>query len=375
MEILMFELGADNSVPWTSPHPYAPTGAGASFSAQALQGRGFFSDLGAVRRKPSRADAKPTLSKSCTDKLSVRQVTGLLSFPAHHFIAKTPNAYLSSLILPAVKHSEGGFARAFSPKGRLSAIQDENLPDGYSLHPFKITPLPSDFLPIFPFSKPLASTLATSSPTPPNLPNKAETPSKAKQSTRATNLSAFYMQNPNRPSHLDNPTISMNPITETLLNGVHQGYTLTSPSAKKASIISRFRTLQLGREIASSLLLRLSDTPSTTGTELHLHLPAGPPLTIHQDVVAGWRALVEATTYAEAKRTGGAIALGRERAKGLVTGVLISGTTTTSSSTRARAHATAAPGRDDAASRDTGSWPRNDGDEDWILLSEEQRSG
>ncbi|ERF72644.1 hypothetical protein EPUS_05698 [Endocarpon pusillum Z07020] len=353
MEILMSELGAEESVPWSSPHPEPPSSAGDWFSAGSLQGRGFFSDLGAVRRKPSRADAEPTLSKSCTDKLSIKQVTSLLSFPTYHLIGVTPNAYLSSLILPAMKYSEKGFARAFSRNGRLSAIDEKSLPVGYSFHPFIITPLRKDFELKFPFSKPLATTIAPSSSNPLHPRDKEDPPTKAEQKTKATNLSALYIHHPRSPPHPNDPTTS-NPVSETLLNGVHQGHTLTSPSPKKASIISRFRMLQLGRQLARSLL-HLSDPPSTTGPDLH----APPRLllgTADEAVLAGWKGLVAARTYGEAKRAG-EIALHRERAKGLVTRVLVAG---------ARAG--------HAASKHAGSWPRNDADEDWKLPSEEDRS-
>ncbi|KAF7504682.1 hypothetical protein GJ744_001963 [Endocarpon pusillum] len=385
MEMLMSELGAEESVPWTSPHREPPTSAGGdSFSAASLHGRGFFSDLGAVRRKPSRADAEPTLSKSCTDKLSIKQVTSLLSFPTYHLIAITRNAYLSSLILPATKYSGKGFTRAFSRHGRLSAVEEERLPNGYSFHPFKVTPLRQDFEPNFPFSKPVATTttttttttIASSSSDPCQHPrDRQDALSKvAEQKSKATNLSALYIHHhhprSSPPHHPNDLTTSINPVSETLVNGVHQGHTLTSPSPKKASIISRFHMLQLGRQITTSLLLlHLSDPPSTTGTGLHV--PPPPPSrllrTADEAVMAGWKGLVEARTYGEAKRAG-EIALDRERAKGLVTRLLVAG--------GARAAPRAGQGASkDAAGGSSSSWLRNNGDDDWELPSEEHRSG
>ena len=79
-------------------------------------------------------------------------------------------------------------------------------------------------------------------------------------------------------------------------------------------------------------------------------------------MIAGWKGLVEASTYAEAKRVG-RIASDRGRAQGLVTAALVAG---------ARARAARAG---DGASRDAGSWPRNDGDEGWELPLEEHRLG
>ncbi len=82
----------------------------------------------------------------------------------------------------------------------------------------------------------------------------------------------------------------------------------------------------------------------------------------HETVIAGWRNLVEATTYAEAKRAG-EIALNRERAKKLVTGVLV-----------AAAGVDAARARDDAE-KVAKHWPRNEGDDDWGLSGEEDGAG
>src|SRR4051794_9741021 len=87
MEILMSEKEGD-AEPWDK-EPDA---------TEVLQGRGYFSALGKVRRKPSRADAEATMSKSCTDKLTLKQVTSVLCFPASLIIAPTENAYLSGLI-------------------------------------------------------------------------------------------------------------------------------------------------------------------------------------------------------------------------------------------------------------------------------------
>lgn len=70
--------------------------------------------------------------------------------------------------------------------------------------------------------------------------------------------------------------------------------------------------------------------------------------------MTGWKGVVSARTYGEAKRAG-EMALDRERAKGLVTGVLV---------------AAARAGHGASA-----SWPRNDGDEDWELPPEEHRLG
>ncbi|KAI1610616.1 hypothetical protein EDD36DRAFT_421690 [Exophiala viscosa] len=98
MEILMESLPTGEAQPWPTDHP----------DITALQGRGHFSMLGYVRRKPARADAEPSLSKSCTDKLSVKQFTSILSFPADLFVQRTINAHIESVIVYADKFNSTG---------------------------------------------------------------------------------------------------------------------------------------------------------------------------------------------------------------------------------------------------------------------------
>ncbi|KAL2269041.1 hypothetical protein VTJ83DRAFT_3887 [Remersonia thermophila] len=81
--------------------------------AHLLLGRGYFSHLGIVRRKPARADAPPTLSKSCSDKLALRQCVSLLSSPTALLVSPR-GVYLSTLVLPASQHVEGACVRCFS---------------------------------------------------------------------------------------------------------------------------------------------------------------------------------------------------------------------------------------------------------------------
>ena len=67
----------EDATPWVSAPPTLSSTA--DHEPSALRGRSNFSLLGIVRAKPSRPDAPPTLSKSCTDKLVVKQATSLLS--------------------------------------------------------------------------------------------------------------------------------------------------------------------------------------------------------------------------------------------------------------------------------------------------------
>jgi len=88
-----------------------------------LSGRANFSRLGAVRRKPARGDAPPTLSKSCSDKLALKQCTSLLS--AATSLLLTPSAaYLHALILPQSQLITSAVIRAFSTdeSGRMRTL-------------------------------------------------------------------------------------------------------------------------------------------------------------------------------------------------------------------------------------------------------------
>lgn len=106
-----------------------------------LSGRGYFSQLGMVRRKPGRGDSPPTLSKSCSDKLALRQCTSLLNGLSSLLVAPGPGLYLRSLVLPASQHSESGCHRCFSAQdgtGRMQPVAGRSWPGGYTFIPFDI---------------------------------------------------------------------------------------------------------------------------------------------------------------------------------------------------------------------------------------------
>lgn len=87
-----------------------------------LLGRACFARLGVVRRKPARPDAPPTLSKSCSDKLALRQCTSLLGGLASLLVAPTGGLYLRSLVVPRAQYSAAGCARCFSARGRMKRL-------------------------------------------------------------------------------------------------------------------------------------------------------------------------------------------------------------------------------------------------------------
>lgn len=140
MELVMD--AQEDATPWTSVPPTissaSPEKDTPEESAGALRGRSNFSLLGAVRCKPSRPDAPPTLSKSCTDKLALKQATSLLSSTTSLLISPR-NAYLQSLILPSSQLVPSACERAFSRSGRfhpLTNLSTEAWKGGYRFQQF-----------------------------------------------------------------------------------------------------------------------------------------------------------------------------------------------------------------------------------------------
>ncbi|KOS18309.1 tRNA-specific adenosine deaminase 1 [Escovopsis weberi] len=132
MELIM--AAQEDASPWevaTVP----PDGAGSP--AGALPGRAFFSQLGVVRRKPARGDAPPTLSKSCSDKIALKQCTSLLSSLTSLFI-EPAGAYIDTLILPESQYSPVACGRAFSGEGRMKPVAGKRWAGGYAFRPFSI---------------------------------------------------------------------------------------------------------------------------------------------------------------------------------------------------------------------------------------------
>lgn len=122
----------------TNPQPPPPqTGTNPS-----LPGRAFFSHLGIIRRKPSRSDAPPSLSKSCSDKLALKQCTSLLSSLPSLFL---PPVYLATLVLPSSQFSPPACRRCFSPSGRMSRLAGRTWEGGYAFVPFAVRTTGEEF--------------------------------------------------------------------------------------------------------------------------------------------------------------------------------------------------------------------------------------
>ncbi|KAH7082194.1 adenosine deaminase/editase [Paraphoma chrysanthemicola] len=174
MELVMD--AQDDATPWTSVPPTVATLSSdaientdeplpSSFPS-ALRGRANFSHLGAVRCKPSRSDAPPTLSKSCTDKLDLKQATSLLSSITSTLISPR-NAYIQSLVLPSSQYVPTACERAFTRTGRLKSLSDDTVASwkgGYTWNSFTIQPTTREFKwsrrAVLPTQKAVASNLS-----------------------------------------------------------------------------------------------------------------------------------------------------------------------------------------------------------------------
>ncbi|SMQ50128.1 unnamed protein product [Zymoseptoria tritici ST99CH_3D7] len=208
MELTMAEQ--EDATPWSamstpstnsSPNPAATSPI---TPTSGLLGRGHFDRLGLVRRKPSRPDAPPTLSKSCSDKLALKQCTGLLSGPSS-LLLDPGSVYLDTLILPESQYVQTAVERAFGREGRMKELGQEDVQarwkqgGGFAFRPFEVKTTKREFE----FSRRSPATAARGGP------------------RMSSNLSAMYT--PRRQ--------------EILINGVLQGRKQLDPKA--ASCVSR----------------------------------------------------------------------------------------------------------------------------------------
>lgn len=179
-------------------------------------GRGYFSNLGALRRKPARADAEISVSKSCTDKLMLKQAIGLLSFPLDLFIEKTDAAYLKRMVVYHDQYNEEGYQRAFSAQGRLQRVleQQDEVQSKYRF--FQVNVLPEGFR-RFDFQK-------------------------------IDGRSGSLIQEKKKPSNVPALWVAggdgKDDVIEGLVNGVKQGYKQFDHRVSKASVVSRRRMLE-----------------------------------------------------------------------------------------------------------------------------------
>ncbi|KAJ4263982.1 hypothetical protein NW762_006020 [Fusarium torreyae] len=140
MELTM--AAQDDASAWATPTPM--TKAPTSNIETSLLGRACFSRTGIVRRKPARGDAPPTLSKSCSDKIALKQCTSLLSTLTSLFVDPA-NAYIHSIILPISQYSELACRRAFSADGRMNPVVRKEWLGGYAFKEFSIVTTDLEF--------------------------------------------------------------------------------------------------------------------------------------------------------------------------------------------------------------------------------------
>jgi tRNA-specific adenosine deaminase 1 len=141
MELVMD--AQEDATPWTTAPEVVESSINSS-EITVLRGRSHFSRLGAVRLKPSRPDAPPTLSKSCTDKLTLHQCTSLLSSLTSLLISPK-NAYITTLVLPRSQYVESACTRAFSASGRMFNVSSQDWVGGYRFRPFRVETTEREF--------------------------------------------------------------------------------------------------------------------------------------------------------------------------------------------------------------------------------------
>ncbi|KAH6888087.1 adenosine deaminase/editase [Thelonectria olida] len=139
MELTM--AAQEDASPWQTP---TSVSSDTEIKNGMLPGRAYFDQLGIVRRKPARGDAPPTMSKSCSDKIALKQCTSLLSSLTSIFI-DPENAYIHSLILPESQYSATACRRAFSADGRMKPVVGRRWPGGYSFKPFVMETTDQEF--------------------------------------------------------------------------------------------------------------------------------------------------------------------------------------------------------------------------------------
>jgi len=202
--------------PDATPWPITSFSSPSSSDTPDMPGRGHFSLLGVVRRKPGRADAPVTLSKSCSDKLSSKQCTSLLGGVASSLV-HPEGMYLRSVIVPEGRYVKGAVERAFGVGGRMAGLVGREWKGGYGFTPFEVRGTGR----VFEYGKPATV---------------ADGEGKEKDEVVGSNLSALWT----RSGKL-----------EVLINGVLQGR--KQFDTKGASCVSRRRVWESVREVLTAV--------------------------------------------------------------------------------------------------------------------------
>ena len=153
------------------------------------------------------------MSKSCSDKLALKQCTSVLNRHTCRLI-NPQNAYIHSLVIPLAEYRKGAWQRAFGPGGRMKGVVGKEWSGGYRYQPFVTGLCHVEF----PFSR----RSVQSSRGPP----------------KGSNISAVWNEY----------------LGETLVNGVRQGRKQTDP--RGASLISRQSMSQLASQTVEKLRSR-----------------------------------------------------------------------------------------------------------------------
>ncbi|KAL5046190.1 hypothetical protein BDW71DRAFT_214712 [Aspergillus fruticulosus] len=311
MELVM--AAQDDPTPWALPNTTSTSTAERS-NTTLLSGRGHFSQLGIVRRKPARADAESTKSKSCSDKIALRQVTSLLSYESSLLVAVTANAYIKGLVMPEEEISKSGCERCFGggENGRMRGLNEKVWPVdayidadmihgsceqvgrnrdrdsdsrrfrrySYAFRPFEILSIPNTQLrSLWAFRKPRATDSVHG--------GEAQDTSRPQvKKAKPGTISAVWVRAPT-PTPAPNPTTnnqdsgleSATPVPdngtktfpvlrgsrtglfESIINGVRQGYKASGPGPgiRGASALCRARMWEHWRGIASNIFQRTGD--------------------------------------------------------------------------------------------------------------------
>jgi len=135
-----------DSTPWALPPSPIPISITSNKDIPTIHlcGRSYFSELGAVRTKPGRADSPQTSCKSCSDKLSLRQAVSLLLTLTSFLISPT-NAYISTLVIPSSQYLSSACNRAFSVEGRMKSLSETEWEGGYTFCPFQVATTELEF--------------------------------------------------------------------------------------------------------------------------------------------------------------------------------------------------------------------------------------
>ncbi|KAI0162035.1 adenosine deaminase/editase [Xylariaceae sp. FL1272] len=253
MELTM--AAQEDASPWPSPEFQNSSSAPVPTDLESLlPGRAYFSQLGIVRRKPSRGDAPPTLSKSCSDKLSLHQCTSLLS-SLTSLLVSPENAYLSTLILPKTQYSASGCSRAFSDSsekgegGRMTPLKDKTWGAGYAFRPFVVKTTSLEFR----FSR---RAHFTSTPSPAFSFDPTTSTLKPPKIT---------------PSNLS-VAVTLSGQVESTLFGVLQGRKASSASIAGASFTSRRKMWALTLDIVNSLQTSALENSGRSGDSTYSEL-------------------------------------------------------------------------------------------------------